>query len=215
MSNLEQNTLNLQIILNTANLLPDVNSGDVADPVIEPLAITENGTYTAPVGVDGYSPVSVNVPIPDGYIKPSGTLEITENGEYDVSEKEKVVVDIEPESESLTYKTCTIKIVNGSPEISYAKVFDGIVTCVKNQEIQSHFYAGKTIYDDEEFLLENVLCSSGFELNYEITFPQTVIGVSGGIEVADTVGGQPFLKAPSEDGSVGVIEIFNEELPWG
>lgn len=29
--------------------------------VIEPLEITENGTYTAPDGVDGYSPVTVNV----------------------------------------------------------------------------------------------------------------------------------------------------------
>lgn len=30
-------------------------------PVIEPLSITQNGTYTAPSGVDGYSPVTVNV----------------------------------------------------------------------------------------------------------------------------------------------------------
>ena len=30
-------------------------------PVIEPLEITENGTYTAPNGVDGYSPITVNV----------------------------------------------------------------------------------------------------------------------------------------------------------
>lgn len=31
------------------------------EPVIEPLTITENGTYTAPDGVDGYSPVTVEV----------------------------------------------------------------------------------------------------------------------------------------------------------
>jgi hypothetical protein len=35
--------------------------GGVSDPVIEPLEITENGIYTAPDGVDGYSPVMVNV----------------------------------------------------------------------------------------------------------------------------------------------------------
>ena len=30
-------------------------------PVIEPLSVTQNGTYTVPSGVDGYSPVTVNV----------------------------------------------------------------------------------------------------------------------------------------------------------
>lgn len=33
-----------------------------AEPVIEALSVTSNGTYTAPDGVDGYSPVTVNVP---------------------------------------------------------------------------------------------------------------------------------------------------------
>ena len=36
-------------------------SGGGAAPVIEPLTVTENGTYTAPSGVDGYNPVTVNV----------------------------------------------------------------------------------------------------------------------------------------------------------
>ena len=35
--------------------------GEVVEPIIEPLEVTENGTYTAPDGVDGYSPVTVNV----------------------------------------------------------------------------------------------------------------------------------------------------------
>lgn len=41
-------------------------SGDA--PVIRSLSVTENGTYTAPDGVDGYSPVVVEVPVPDGYV---------------------------------------------------------------------------------------------------------------------------------------------------
>lgn len=72
--------------------------GGGAAPAIEPLEITENGTYTAPDGVDGYSPVTVNVPIPNGYIKPSGAINITENGTYDVAEKASAVVSI-PERE--------------------------------------------------------------------------------------------------------------------
>ena len=37
-----------------------------SDPVIQPLSVTVNGTYTAPEGVDGYSPVTVNVPSSGG-----------------------------------------------------------------------------------------------------------------------------------------------------
>lgn len=39
-----------------------INTQDGGTPVINPLSVTENGTYTAPSGVDGYSPVTVNVP---------------------------------------------------------------------------------------------------------------------------------------------------------
>lgn len=67
----------------------------VPDPVFINLNVTSNGTYEPPDGIDGFNPVTVNVPIPDGYIKPSGSVEITDNGEYDVTDKEKVVVNVE------------------------------------------------------------------------------------------------------------------------
>lgn len=35
--------------------------GSTSEPVIKSLTITSNGTYTAPSGVDGYSPITVNV----------------------------------------------------------------------------------------------------------------------------------------------------------
>lgn len=62
--------------------------------VIEPLEVTENGEYAAPDGVDGYSPVVVSVPIPDGYIQPEGALEVTENGAHDVTEYASVNVNV-------------------------------------------------------------------------------------------------------------------------
>lgn len=64
------------------------------NPIIEPLSVTENGTYTAPNGVDGYSPIEVDVPIPDGYIVPSGELKISENGTFDVTDKVSVNVNV-------------------------------------------------------------------------------------------------------------------------
>lgn len=46
-------------------------------PVINQLSVTENGTYTAPSGVDGYSPVVVNVPE-----LVLNSININENGSY-------------------------------------------------------------------------------------------------------------------------------------
>lgn len=46
---------------------------------VQPLSITENGTYEAPADVDGYSPVTVNVPAPEIKLQEKT---ITENGEY-------------------------------------------------------------------------------------------------------------------------------------
>lgn len=92
---IELNTADLQDILNAVNNLPDAGGGGtVVDPVIQSLEVTENGTYTAPNGVDGYSPVVVDVPIPDGYIVPAGTKEITENGTHDVTQVASVEVNV-------------------------------------------------------------------------------------------------------------------------
>lgn len=51
-------------VTNYASADVDVPTGST--PVINSLSITENGTYTAPSGVDGYSPVTVNVPTSGG-----------------------------------------------------------------------------------------------------------------------------------------------------
>lgn len=62
------------------------------DPVIQPLTVTENGTYTAADGVDGYSPVTVNVPS-SGESVQSATGTFYGNGTNDVSFQ----VDFEPD----------------------------------------------------------------------------------------------------------------------
>lgn len=56
---LANNTTALEELLKQANNLPDAGEGTA--PIIEVLTVTENGTYTVPDGVNGYSPVTVNV----------------------------------------------------------------------------------------------------------------------------------------------------------
>ena len=51
-----------------------------AEPVIEALEVTSNGTYTASNGVDGYSPITVNVP-QDGS-PPESAFVLTGNCDY-------------------------------------------------------------------------------------------------------------------------------------
>ena len=64
------------------------DGGGGVPPVIEPKTITENGTYAAPEGVDGFSPVTVNTPpLPLWYNNKISELSIaplniTQNGTY-------------------------------------------------------------------------------------------------------------------------------------
>lgn len=104
---LSENTAALEKLIDLANNLPDAEEG--TQPVIESLSVTANGTYAAPDGTDGYSPVTVNVPIPDGYIVPSGTKTITENGTHDVTEYASVVVDV-GKSSGLAYDIGTFTV---------------------------------------------------------------------------------------------------------
>lgn len=95
---IQSNNADLQTILDKVNALPEAGSGEAAEPVIEALEVTANGTYEAPSGTDGYNPVVVNVPVPDGYIQPSGSVTITENGTHDVSEYASAEVNVPSEN---------------------------------------------------------------------------------------------------------------------
>lgn len=67
-----------------------VGEATPSTPSIQSLSVTENGTYTAPSGVDGYSPVSVNV----SGIVPTGSQTFTENGTFDVTSIAEAVINV-------------------------------------------------------------------------------------------------------------------------
>lgn len=70
-----------EIVVNGEILITSADSvsiiGISRPPVINSLLVTENGTYTVETGVDGFSPVVVQVPGPV-----LGTLNATQNGTY-------------------------------------------------------------------------------------------------------------------------------------
>ena len=74
--------------------LSEMHNGTIV-PALQEKTITENGEYMADSEYDGLSKVTVNVPIPDGYIKPSGTKEITSNGNHNVTNYASVNVNVE------------------------------------------------------------------------------------------------------------------------
>lgn len=79
-----------------------------SETVIEALDVTENGTYTPEAGVDGFSPVTVNVPSSEPTLT---SLSVTENGTYTpeagVDGFNEVVVDV---SGGAVYSPTYIKV---------------------------------------------------------------------------------------------------------
>ena len=96
---LQINNTSLDSYIDRVNAAKDIAASlpeaGVTEPVIVPLEVTKNGVYTTGYfELDGYNPVTVNVPIPDGYIVPSGELEVTENGTHDVTQYASVNVNV-------------------------------------------------------------------------------------------------------------------------
>lgn len=60
---IQNNTTELQAILEAVNSLPEAGT-----PTLEAITITDNGTYTPKSGVDGFSSVTVAIPIYDGSV---------------------------------------------------------------------------------------------------------------------------------------------------
>lgn len=88
-----------EMIQQLKSILQGKAEGGTPTPIQEKTVdVTENGTVEVTPD-EGYAlskvTANVNVPIPDGYITPIGTKEITENGQHDVTEYASVNVNVE------------------------------------------------------------------------------------------------------------------------
>ena len=84
----------MEINLATIDFNPGQGGGEA---VINSLSVTSNGVYRVPQGVDGYNPVTVNVPAPEFVTE---TLSVSVNGTYNpgqgVDGYSQVTVDVHP-----------------------------------------------------------------------------------------------------------------------
>ena len=80
-----------------------MNGGSGSEAIIKSLSISANGVYTASSGVDGYNPITVNVPQKEPNIQ---NLSISTNGTYTAPSGtdgySPVVVDVQPNLENIT-----------------------------------------------------------------------------------------------------------------
>lgn len=171
---IQANNAELRECIESAENLPE--AGGAAEPVVEPLEIAENGTYIAPDGVDGYSPVTVNVPIPDGYIVPSGTKNITENGTHDAKAYESVSVNV-PVPDGYIIPSGELEITeNGEYDITdKASV---IVSVEESGGAELLFTASGAIYVEELVVPETVTALNSGVYNINGFKSITALGVT-------------------------------------
>lgn len=142
----------------------------VERPDLETLEVTENGTYTPSVENTYYDEVNVNVPIPSGYIKPSGTMKVTKNGTFDVSSKAYVKVEDIPYLDNMSISrngSYTVKKYN-NVEVN-VPVPDGYVVPEGTLKITENGTHGVGDYLEVEVDVNNSTIPEGYvDTNREI-----------------------------------------------
>lgn len=153
------------------------------NPVIQPLTVSSNGAYEAPEGVDGYSPVTVNVP----------------SSEYQ---------PVSPVYSDLSYgfigtsgvfaRYTTKTNMSNLYEVP-AGDFIAFLPAVTGNRFRIQFYAGKTLSDFSEYLLNS---GTGDIYNADIN-------ITGTTEITDY--SKRFLFSLQESGVVYIMTSSNSQ----
>ena len=178
------------------------------DPHIIPLLAEENDVYEVPSGVDGFNPVTVDVPSYTPVIDP---ISITENGTYTagsgVDGYSPVTVNIlgyiSPDYQGLQYSYIAnngwyYSNVNSSYYCGFFHVlanktyaiFSGSAAGNRNR---CHFYANKNISDFEEYISSSHAATQIY---------QSTTNISGEYDIDTSI---RFLFTPSVDGEIIIM----------
>jgi hypothetical protein len=166
------------MISNSLKMMVDANTA----PVINTLSVTKNGTYTAPDGVDGYSPITVDVqeqpwtPLQDGYSNfwfklTNDTLSPWLNFS---AKTENAVIDWGDGSGEVALDTLTpthtyakpgryivkCKGVTGIAQQLPAPYRDNYIYCLRNVELNSEVTALQSYAFANVMALDNVVCDT-------------------------------------------------------
>jgi hypothetical protein len=128
-----------------------ISGGGGTSAILVEKTITENGEYPATnYGADGFSKVKINVPseIPDGYIKPTGTIDITEkdnNKTVDVSQFANAKVNIPTGSGEITLQE---KTATENGEVTADEGYDGLSKVIVDVPSEEPNLISKTITEN-------------------------------------------------------------------
>lgn len=95
----------LELYYRPSQFAEAINNLSIGAPVIEPLSVYSNGVYNVPSGINGYSPVTVNIPnryesSDEGKVLYNGELinqnssVISANGMYDTTILSQISVNV-------------------------------------------------------------------------------------------------------------------------
>ena len=116
-----------------------ITAPEIAEAKLQEKTICENCEATPDEGYDGFSKVVVDVPIPDGYIVPTGTKEITENCTEDVTEFATIEVNV-PIPEDEIYDGSVI-IHTGEPLMTPSISLNNDILTIASSDYNTDSYA--------------------------------------------------------------------------
>ena len=120
-------------------IVPDEGAYGLSEVSVLPIpvtvlpTITENGVHSVETG-KYMKTVTVDVPIPDGYLKPVGDFPMSENGTYDVRRYETATVNVHPplQEKSVTPAASAQEVVSDAGVYGLSKV---TVEAVPTEEV--------------------------------------------------------------------------------